>query len=219
MPIIGILAALVNLAAAAHTAAMPVDHPVVHVLVHPEGALAADRRTLTEIVGDARDIWRPYAEVTFDLAGEGVRSAGSLRLVVTDRLSTLSDGSSLGWIEFVDGRPLNVITVSTTAAAALMKASRWGGLPKSVQRTFLVRAMARAIAHELGHYLLASREHTVHGLMRGQLTADDVMLPRRSSYRLDRAQVERLRNGVQFARSDPKTLTTKDTMDTKMQSP
>jgi hypothetical protein len=72
-------------------------------------------------------------------------------------------------------------------------------LPKTVQRMFLVRAMARAIAHELGHYLLASREHAARGLMRGQLTADDIMQPRRSSDRLDRAQVERLRRGELFA--------------------
>jgi hypothetical protein len=219
VPITGIFAVFVNLAAAAPTAAMPVDRPVVRVLVQSEGAFAVDRRMLTEIVRTARDIWRPYADVTFDFAEEGVRSAGSLQLVITDRTSTLSDGASLGWIEFVDGRPSNVITVSTTAAAALMKASRWGGLPKSVQRTFLVRAMARAIAHELGHYLLASREHTVHGLMRGQVTADDIMQPHRSSYRLDRRQVASLQRGVQFARSDEETLTTKDTMDTKVQSP
>jgi hypothetical protein len=219
VPITGILAAFMNLAAAAHTAAMPVDRPVVRVLVHSEAAFAVNRRMLTEIVRTAHEIWRPYADVTFDFAEEGVRSTGSLRLVVTDRISTVSDGASLGWIEFVGGQPSNVITVSTTAAAALMKASRWGGLPKSVQRSFLVRAMARAIAHELGHYLLASREHTAHGLMRGQLTADDIMQPHRSSYRLDRKQVASLQRGVQFARSDEKTLTTKDPMDTKGQSP
>jgi hypothetical protein len=62
--------------------------------------------------------------------------------------------------------------------------------------------MTRAIAHELGHYLLASREHAAHGLMRGQLTADDIMQPRRSSYQLERAQVQRLRQGTLVARQD-----------------
>ena len=78
-------------------------------------------------------------------------------------------------------------------------ASRWSGLPKNMQRLFLERALARAIAHELGHYLLASRQHTAQGLMRGQLTPDDIMQPRRSSYRLDRAQVQRLQEGVLLA--------------------
>ena len=198
VPISGILAVLLNAAVAAH-AAMPLERPVVRVQVQTEGAFAVDRRMLADIVRGAHDIWLPYADVTFEVAAEGTHSSGSLRLLITDRINTVSDGASLGWIEFVDGRPSNLITVSTTAAAALMRASRWNGLPKTVQRMFLVRAMARAIAHELGHYLLASREHAARGLMRGQLTADDIMQPRRSSDRLDRAQVERLRRGELFA--------------------
>jgi hypothetical protein len=172
------------------------------VVVRTEGSLAIDRRRLTEIVRTARDIWRPYADVAFDLASAETASPGLLQLLITDRVSPVSEGASLGWIEFVDGRPSNVINVSTTAAAALLKASRWSGLPKNVQWIFLERALARAIAHELGHYLLASRQHTAQGLMRGQLTPDDIMQPRRSSYRLDRAQVQRLQEGVLLAGRD-----------------
>src|SRR5262245_21060239 len=159
---------------------------------------------LAEIVKGAGDIWRPYADVTFDLSEETAPSSGSLWLLITDRINTINDGASLGWIEFVDGRPSNHITVSTGAAAALLTKSRWNGLPKTVQRTFLLRAMTRAIAHELGHYLLASREHTPHGLMRGLLTADDIMQPRKSSYRLERTQVQQLQRGALLARQgDP----------------
>jgi len=204
VPISGVLAVLLNAAVAAN-AAMPLARPVVRVVVQTEGAFAVDRQMLTEIISGAHDIWRPYADVTFDMAAEGTPVSGSLRLVITDRVSTFSNGASLGWIEFVDGRPSNLITVSATAATALMRASRWNGLPKSVQRTFLVRAMARAVAHELGHYLLASREHAARGLMRGQFTADDIMQPRRSSNRLDRAQIEKLQHGELFARTDGKT--------------
>jgi hypothetical protein len=189
-------------AVAATSAALPVDRPVVRVVVRTEGTLAVDRWRLTEIVRTARDIWRPYADVAFDLASAKTASPGILQLLITDRVSPVSEGASLGWIEFVDGRPANVINVSTTAAAALLKASHWSGLPKNVQRLFLERALARAIAHELGHYLLASRQHTAQGLMRGQLTPDDIMQPRRSSVRLDRAQVQRLQEGVLLARRD-----------------
>jgi hypothetical protein len=204
VPIAGMFATLLALVAA-NSAALPVDRPVVRVVVRTEGTLAVDRRRLTEIVRTARDIWRPYADIAFDLASAETASPGMLQLLITDRVSAVSTGASLGWIEFVDGRPSNVINVSTTAAAALLKASRWAGLPKNVQRVFLERALARAIAHELGHYLLASRQHTAQGLMRGQLTPDDIMQPRRSSYRLDRAQVQRLQEGVLLARRDQAT--------------
>jgi len=197
--IAGIFATLLA-AVAANSAALPVDRPVVRVVVRTEGAF--DRGRLTEIVRTARDIWRPYADVAFDLASAETASPGMLQLLITDRVSPVSEGASLGWIEFVDGRPSNVINVSTTAATALLKASLWGGLPKNAQRIFLERAMARAIAHELGHYLLASRQHTTRGLMRGQLTPDDIMQPHRSSLRLDRAQLQRLQEGVLLARRD-----------------
>jgi hypothetical protein len=196
-----LLAVLLHAAVAAG-AGLPSERPVVRVQVQTDGSLAVDRRMLAEIVKGAGEIWRPYADVTFTLVEESVPVSGSLRLLITDRISTISDGASLGWIEFVDGRPSNHITVSTGAAAALLRASRWNGLPKTVQRMFLVRAMTRAIAHELGHYLLASREHAPHGLMRGQLTADDIMQPRKSSYRLDRAQVQQLQRGALLAQRE-----------------
>jgi hypothetical protein len=204
VPISGLFGVLLHAAVAAG-AGLLVERPVVRVQVQTEGSLAVDRRMLAEILKGAGDIWRPYADVTFTPADEFARVSGSLQLLITDRTSTISDGASLGWIEFVDGRPSNHITVSTGAAAALLRASRWNGLPKTVQRTFLVRAMTRAIAHELGHYLLASRDHVVHGLMRGQLTADDIMQPRKSSYRLDRAQVQQLQHGALLARRDKPT--------------
>ena len=201
MSIAGIFATLLA-AVAANSAALPVDRPVVRVVVRTEGALTVDRGRLTEIVRTARDIWRPYADVAFDLTSPETASPGMLQLLITDRVSPVSEGASLGWIEFVDGRPSNVINVSTTAATALLKASRWGGLPKNAQRIFFERAMARAIAHELGHYLLASRQHTMRGLMRGQLTPDDIMQPHRASLRLDRAEVEKLRSSTLYARRD-----------------
>lgn len=201
MPTIGagVLAALFYAVVAGHVAAPFTERPVVRILVQSKGT-TLDRSVLAEIVNTAAEIWRPYADVTFDLADDASDSARTLRLVVTDSVSTVSDSASLGWIEFVDGRPGTVITVSTGAAAALLKASRWNGVPRTVQRTFLIRAMGRAIAHELGHYLLASRDHAPHGLMRGQLTADDIMLPRRSGYRLDRAQIQSLQRRALMAR-------------------
>jgi hypothetical protein len=197
----GMLAAVLSAVAPAANAAPLPERPIVRVVVQRE-TLAIDGPMIADIVRNARDIWRPYADITFEIDGDRLLASRSLRLVITDRTSTLSGGASLGWIEFVDGGPSNVITVSAAAATALLRASRWSGLPKTVQRTFLVRAMARAIAHELGHYLLASRDHASRGLMRGQLTPDDIMQPRRSSYRLDPGEVRRLQRGVLLARRD-----------------
>lgn len=212
VPISGLFALLLHAAVAAG-AGLPVERPVVRIQVMTEGSLAADRVMLAEILKGASDIWRPYADVTFTTWDESTPVSGTLQLLITDRTSTISDGASLGWIEFVDGRPSNHITVSTGAAKALLRASRWTGLPKIVQRTFLARAISRAIAHELGHYLLASSAHTAHGLMRGKLTADDIMQPRPSGYRLGRAEVQQLQRSALLATRERANAPVGDTPD------
>jgi hypothetical protein len=47
--------------------------------------------------------------------------------------------------------------------------------PTALADTFLARALGRALAHEIGHYLLGTREHTLHGLMRAQFTPQDLL--------------------------------------------
>jgi hypothetical protein len=54
--------------------------------------------------------------------------------------------------------------------------------------------MGRAVAHEIGHYLLASRDHTKSGLMRVALDADDLVRPGGvHSFRLEDDDVRALR--------------------------
>jgi hypothetical protein len=48
-------------------------------------------------------------------------------------------------------------------------------LPRAMTATFLGRALGRALAHEIGHYLLGTREHTADGLMRAQFTPRDLL--------------------------------------------
>lgn len=55
------------------------------------------------------------------------------------------------------------------------------------------RAMGRVLAHEIGHVLLATRDHQPGGLMRAAFIAADLLTPDRHSYRLSPAEVTRLR--------------------------
>jgi hypothetical protein len=41
--------------------------------------------------------------------------------------------------------------------------------------TFLGRALGRVLAHEIGHYLLGTAQHTMRGLMRAQFTPQDLL--------------------------------------------
>jgi Zn-dependent peptidase ImmA (M78 family) len=48
--------------------------------------------------------------------------------------------------------------------------------------------MGRALAHELGHYLLASKAHTERGLMKAIMTASELFMPDARAFRLEPAQ-------------------------------
>jgi hypothetical protein len=60
-------------------------------------------------------------------------------------------------------------------------------MPIAQRETLLGRAMGRALAHELGHYLLASKAHNAHGLMKAILTAVDLFSPDASGLRIQPA--------------------------------
>ena len=48
--------------------------------------------------------------------------------------------------------------------------------------------MGRALAHELGHYLLASKAHTQRGLMQTQRSASELFSPARIRFEIDAVQ-------------------------------
>ena len=86
---------------------------------------------------------------------------------------------ALGWIGFSDvGGPGPFIVLSVRRAIEVLgsaerAARRLAELPDMVRR-LLPRALGRALAHELGHYLLARRAHSRAGLMREAFRPEDL---------------------------------------------
>ena len=62
----------------------------------------------------------------------------------------------------------------------------------SVQHDDEGRALGRVLAHELGHALLATREHQATGLMRSAFTGEELLTSARDSYRLSAVEITRL---------------------------
>lgn len=56
------------------------------------------------------------------------------------------------------------------------------------------RALGRVLAHEIGHVLLAARDHQPRGLMRAAYLAADLLAPQRHAYVLSPAEITRLRH-------------------------
>ncbi len=65
------------------------------------------------------------------------------------------------------------------AARRLVGAVKLGGRSPDAfpgfQETLLGRALGRSVAHEVGHFLLASPHHTEGGLMRAIFLPDDLL--------------------------------------------
>ena len=157
---------------------------------------------MSEIAAGVKSIWRGHVDVV--VTSRGDFSAGvddTLTLVITNRTLRDSDSSGLGWIEFVNGEPQPAITISMAAVKSLLRAGSWRGKPFDqwpplASRYFVRRAIVRAAAHEVGHYLLRTRMHAPSGLMRPTFTIDEIMDGRPQLVTLTPADVARLRSTV-----------------------
>jgi hypothetical protein len=118
----------------------------------------------------------------------------SLRVVIGRNRRTAANGTlPLGWIVFDDATtPEQEIYVSYASAMQFLDDTRVAPLhstPQLQRETLMARAMGRALAHELGHYLFASKVHTPGGLMKATQSAGELFSTDRSRYVVEPSQV------------------------------
>jgi hypothetical protein len=108
----------------------------------------------------------------------------------------------LAWIN-VDGNgmPEPQIYVSHSNAVQFLRDSRgavgrFETMPIRQRETYLGRALGRALAHEVGHYLMGSSAHALKGLMSASHTAVEFFAPERRNLGID--AVERQRMAARF---------------------
>ena len=118
----------------------------------------------------------------------------AVRVFFDDGPNTVKDNAgTIGWIVFNEfDMPLPDIHLSHANAVEIMRGTytdgRIGQMTIAERRTCLSRALGRALAHELGHYLFGSKQHTPGGLMKGRQTAGDLFGPARKVFDLTREQ-------------------------------
>ena len=118
----------------------------------------------------------------------------------------------IGWIRFEDGAPTREIYLSYANAERFLADSREvvGNLQNKTiaeREMLLGRLMGRALAHELGHCLLATKEHTRNGLLKGARSAQEFFSQNPSAFAIGPAErrqlVARLSKESDLARRDP----------------
>ena len=150
---------------------------------------------------EADAIWRPTG-VTFAwrIAPRAIANpadpcppSSTLRVVIGEAPGNAPpDQIPIAWIVFdEDNVPARDIYVSHRNALQFLTSARGAGpvaqMTRSEQNLRLGRAMGRALAHELGHYLLASKAHARRGLMQASHTAYSFFDVDRSGFEIDKA--------------------------------
>jgi hypothetical protein len=105
-----------------------------------------------------------------------VHPSPNLVVIVDDEIGVAKDdGVSLGWISFnASGVPERTIHLSRSNGIRLLDTvSKYSSLPVKAQDALVGRALGRALAHEMGHYLLQTPAHSPVGLMRARRSVDD----------------------------------------------
>jgi hypothetical protein len=164
--------------------------------------------TVARLLAETDDIWRPNgftfvwqrgpAEVApYGRTGDANRyQPSTLRVTIDNQHGgpTAEAQTPLGWITFDrPDEPDQQIHVSYANAEGLLAASsivvgNVSLMPQAQRELYVARALGRALAHELGHYLLASKAHTPHGLMQTARSAVELFGRERKPFLLDASQ-------------------------------
>jgi hypothetical protein len=156
------------------------------------------------MAGEVDRIWAPYG-VTFCWTRSDEGCAGvevRLRVHVASRaeLPAVSGPRrhALGWIAFQGDRPGTEIALSVDAARAVVARARVGSRPLAAWppafgERFVPLVLGRALAHEVGHFVLASRAHGRTGLMAPSFPPDRVALEGPSRFSLSPSEAAQLR--------------------------
>jgi hypothetical protein len=96
----------------------------------------------------------------------------------------------LGWISFSSsGVPDGTVHLSYHNVLQLIEATAaYRHQPTGYQELLAARALGRALAHELGHYLTASKSHSPSGLMKARRLVDELFSPTRTGFTLSNDQ-------------------------------
>ena len=129
--------------------------------------------------------------------------AGAVRLTIVraEQPPPRMAYNALGSIGFVEDSPQPVIMMYPQAIADLIAETSLQGRrepewPVLFRELVLGRVFGRALAHEIGHFLLRSREHSIAGLMRANQSGFDLVSVDRHTFALLPGEVTRLASSV-----------------------
>ncbi len=187
----------------AAASSQPLGHQeVVAVTISVHAAPKISPVIVNRALDEASAIWRPTG-VTFQwLREDSTRAIATPphptrpRVIIDDSRGTPRDTAApIGWVNFAGDEPDGDIHISHRNAEQFILA--FGGVAGASRRVspaerfvLVGRTLGRALAHEIGHYLLRSRHHSTTGLMRGRRTVKEFIDSDRRGFEVDAADRE-----------------------------
>jgi hypothetical protein len=147
--------------------------------------------TRLALLAEAQSIWdEGYVRLRLVEGPVDADSGAFLRVVVMPR-GVPAPGERSAWKvgELLRQGAHAVAIASITGARRIIDESRRfqpADLPAMHDRRMGV-VLGRAVAHEIGHYLLRTNTHATNGLMRARIHAHELADLRRGTFRLDKA--------------------------------
>jgi hypothetical protein len=152
-------------------------------------------------VQEAADIWAPYGLALKRGPAACDRTTGDtlvLAVEAADRVAPGRIGVVLGEVTFrPDGTPEPKVSLFLNALLTLIAETRALSLatlqsPRVLRDLIIGRAVGRVLAHEIGHYILATRTHGTTGLMRSSQRSDDLVAPSRAGFKLSAVEAAQM---------------------------
>jgi hypothetical protein len=153
----------------------PRQAAVVRIPVGVVAPTSVSDSLVNRVCAEADAIWRPQG-IAFVCHRVDAHDKASdwLDVTIDDLRADREPEHALGWITFINGVPERSIHLSQACVERLLDGEPGlRGITITPHEILVGRALGRALAHELGHYLLQSDVHTPHGLMRAAWTAEE----------------------------------------------
>jgi hypothetical protein len=172
----------------------PAHKPLTFVRLDVTSSVPLTSVTLEQLQHEIQRIWRPLGvEVAFD--AHLYPPQRQLAILITEDLpksNTMALSSAVAMLI----RPIHTVRISSIRAwevvDAGLRAERRYSVPDRLRHHALGSVLGRAIAHEIGHFLLGP-SHSERGLMRATFNAREMIDSRPGIFELSLADRKRLR--------------------------
>ena len=174
---------------------------------------AVSNTIVTGALNEATAIWR-VAGFTLGWrvsnGPSGASEPSTVHVILDDeRGRVIQQDQALGWIMFdPSGVPEPLVHLSHRNVTQMVDAiDSYRNRPSSYKELLVARALGRALAHELGHFLMASKNHSPSGLMKGRRLSDELFSPIRTGFQLNDAERGLVVHGLELIAAHPHTST------------